>query len=1077
MKKIIRIIIPAFLLATCLVSLLWSGTTGKITGIITDKKTGEPIIGANVIVMGTSLGAATDQNGQYTILYVPPGVYNVNISVIGYAKTTLSDVEVHIDQTTRLDVNLEEEAVVGETVVVVAERKIIKRDVATSSVAVSANEIEILPASNVDDVISMQAGIRGNMAIRGSEAEDMLFLVDGITVRDPRNNEPVTKIPLSAVKEISVERGGFNAEYGQVQAGLVNVVTREGDKSNYSGNFQIKYSPPAPKYFRVDGIPDVHDPDSYWMRPYLDDAVCWTGTTQGEPFTDLNGNGKWDTGEDFEDLNSDGSHTFWDQYMRDQYPSFVGWNEISRQLLTDNDPTNDLTPLGAQRVFLYETRKKQVNDMPDYDIDAGFGGPVPLVSEKLGNLRFYTSYRRHRDVLLWAQATPDYVDYDWTMQLTSDISETMKLRISSLLGSISTIAENWNYAYYPHWPNEIANGTGGLLMFNMFSDWVYSKTDIGHRSFAIKLTHTLSSKTFYEVSLENFQRDYHTRPIGLRDTTKTTEAVPGYWVDEYPFGYWPYEVVGITPEIKDGIQASLARDYSNASATTFKADLSSQVNFHNLIKTGVEFVYNDLDLDYGFIQMQTKGQAYASRVQMQNFPIRAAFYIQDKLETDGFTMNAGLRLDYSDSRVEWWDIFSDPFNPYFISSKYKEDLEFDMVKSKPQWQLSPRLGISHPITENSKLFFNYGHFKQMPQYETLFRVQRSSTGSLRAIGDPNLTLAKTISYELGYDHLLFNSVLVQLAAFYKDISDQQNETTYESINNDTYILITSNGYEDIRGFELTLRKSQGRWFTGLINYTYQASSRGYFGRREIYQDPAHQQRYDEETSNLYQERPVPTPYARANLSFYTPDDFGPVILNHPILGGFMLNLLLTWEQGGWTTYNPKNASGVINNVQYLDYYGGTLRAGKTVTSKRFRIQFLVDVNNLFNRMTLWDTGDQKYRESLHLPKSDAYGNIPGDDKLGDYRKPGVEWQPMKYQEIIQGTTPPALNTNTIPIYYEGSTGTYWEIVDNQWIEVSKSKIDQINADKAYIFNPGASTWWFLNPRTVVFGVRLSFDLD
>ncbi len=138
---------------------------------------------------------------------------------------------------------------------------------------------------------------------------------------------------------------------------------------------------------------------------------------------------------------------------------------------------------------------------------------------------------------------------------------------------------------------------------------------------------------------------------------------------------------------------------------------------------------------------------------------------------------------------------------------------------------------------------------------------------------------------------------------------------------------------------------------------------------------------------------------------------------------------------------------------------------------------MVDVNNLFNRMTLWDTGDQKYRESLHLPKSDAYGNIPGDDKLGDYRKPGVEWQPMKYQEIIQGTTPPALNTNTIPIYYEGSTGTYWEIVDNQWIEVSKSKIDQINADKAYIFNPGASTWWFLNPRTVVFGVRLSFDLD
>lgn len=1054
-----------------------AGTTGKITGEVADKETGEPILGANVIIGETSLGAATDLNGQYTILYVPPGRYSVQVSVIGYTKTIVNEVEVHIDQTTRLNFDLEAEILMGESVTVVAERKIIKVDVATSSVAVTANEIVNLPVSNIDDVISLQAGIKDDMAIRGGEAEDILFLVDGITVRDPRNNEPITKIPLSAVKEISVERGGFNAEYGQVQAGLVNVVTHEGGKSNFSGSFQIKYNPPHPKYFRVNGIPDVHDPNSYWMRPYLDDAVCWTGTTQGEPFSDLNSNGKWDTGETFEDLNDDGARTFWDQYMRDQYLSFVGWNEISRQLLTDNDPTNDLTPLAAQRVFLYETRKKQINNMPDYDIDAGFGGPVPLVSEMLGNLRFYTSYRRHRDVLLWAQTTPDYVDYDWTLQLTSDISETMKLRVSSLLGHVATIADNWNYAYYPHWTNEIASGTGGLVMFNMFSDWAYAKTDIGHRSLSIKLTHTLSPKTFYEISLENFSRNYHTRPAGLRDTTKTTEIIAGYWVDEYPIGYWPADIVGVTPEIKDGIQASLARDYSTASATTFKADLSSQVNFQNLIKTGVEFVYNNLDLDYGFIQMQTKGQSYASRVQMHNFPIRASFYIQDKLETEGFTLNAGLRLDYSDSRIEWWDIFSNPYNPFFISSKYNENFEFVMIKSKPQWQLSPRLGISHPITENSKLFFNYGHFKQMPQYETLFRVQRSSTGSLGAIGNPNLTLAKTVSYELGYDHLIFNSILVQLAAFYKDISDQQNETEYQSINHDTYQLITSNGYEDIRGFELTLRKSRGRWFSGLVNYTYQASSKGFFDREEVYQDPAHQQRYDEETSNLYQERPIPTPYARANLSFYTPDDFGPEILKHHILGGLMLNLLLNWDKGGWTTYNPKSASGVVNNVQYIDDYDGTFRAGKTFSAKRLKVQFLVDVTNLFNRMKLRDTGDQTYRESLHLPRSEAYGNIPGNDKLGAYREPGVEWQPMKYQEIVQGTNPPDLNTNTIPIYYEGSTGKYWEIVDQGWVEVAKSKIDQINSDKAYIFNPGPSTWWFLNPRTVIFGVRLSFDLD
>jgi hypothetical protein len=141
--------------------------------------------------------------------------------------------------------------------------------------------------------------------------------------------------------------------------------------------------------------------------------------------------------------------------------------------------------------------------------------------------------------------------------------------------------------------------------------------------------------------------------------------------------------------------------------------------------------------------------------------------------------------------------------------------------------------------------------------------------------------------------------------------------------------------------------------------------------------------------------------------------------------------------------------------------------------KNFRVQFLLDVSNLFNSQRLRDTGNQEYRLSLHLPKSKAYDNIPGNDKLGDYRKPGVEWQPMKYRAVIAGTTPPADN---VPIYYEGSTGKYWEIVDGTWQEVAQARIDQINKDKAYIFNPGPSTYFFLNPRSIFIGARVSFDL-
>ena len=118
------------------------------------------------------------------------------------------------------------------------------------------------------------------------------------------------------------------------------------------------------------------------------------------------------------------------------------------------------------------------------------------------------------------------------------------------------------------------------------------------------------------------------------------------------------------------------------------------------------------------------------------------------------------------------------------------------------------------------------------------------------------------------------------------------------------------------------------------------------------------------------------------------------------------------------------------------------------------------------------TGDPAYRASLHLPESDVYDNIPGSDKIGDYRKPGVEFQPIEYQAQIDQTKPGKEH----PIYYEGSTGKYYEYSNQQWSEVDKARIDKILEDKAYIDMPNQSTFWFLNPRNIYFGIRLSFNI-
>jgi outer membrane receptor protein involved in Fe transport len=1076
MDRLIRILTLILLVTTISPVCVLSGETGKIAGKITDKSTGEPLAAANILIIGTAMGAAADANGQYVILRVPPATYSLRISHIGYSTVTVNNVRVYIDQTASVDLALTPQAIEGPEVVITADRPVIKRDVATSVVSVSGNEIATLPIMSVVSAIGLQAGIRGGWggslgnsqqpafltnynrgtvsvqqgpSIRGGGGDDMLFMLDGVTLRDPRNNEPMTTIPLSAVQEVSVERGGFNAEYGQVRSGIVNVVTKEGKRKGYTLGFQFRYLPPQPKYWKAPGVPDVTDPYSFALRSFFDPAVCWTGTTNGA----------------------------WDKYKRAEYPEFMGWNKVAQILNTDNDPSNDVTPLGAQRIFMYEIRKKQINDQPDYDVDASFGGPVPFVSEALGNLRFFASYRATREMLLFPLTRPDYRNYDFNFRINSDITPSMKLQFSGLIGKQFTIRHNWDGTgvyFYPRYPNEIASvisyiGSSSDFL-PMFSDFNFALADVGHLSLAAKLTHTFSPKTYYEVLVEHFRRDYYVRPPAQRDTSQKTEVIPGFYEDMNPFGYWPYDVRGVLLPGAGREFVSKARDSSVFNTTTLKADFTSQFDFHNLLKTGIEFAYNDLDFDYGTIGQASQDTTYSTRVQERVFPIRGAMYIQDKLELKEFTVNAGLRLDYSNSNVDWWAI--DPFETRFFSSRYSSLTVFPTQESKPQWQLSPRLGVAHPISERAKLFFNYGHYKQVPQYESLFRLQRTSQNAMSSYGNPNLILAKTISYELGFDYLISNNFFLQVAGFYNDISEQQDFTQYfGSVGGFTYTRTTANNYQDTRGIELTLRKTTGTWWSGFANYTYLVTTSGHFGSSRYYDNRGDQAKWDAETSNLYENRPIPQPYARLNLSLFAPDNFGPKLFGHYILSGWRLNTVFDWQNGYWTTWNPNNIPYVAYNVKAVNYYNLYLRLDKLVNVGMFKIQLFLDVNNVLNTLRLWNTTDQAYMKSLHLTKSEAYTNIPGDDKVGNYREPGVDFQPMENgvdfsQNGLAGV-----------IYYQGSSGKYYEYVNSQWSEVEQGRLDRILDDKAYIDMPNASTYWFLDPRRIYFGIKLSFDFD
>ena len=219
-------------------SLLFSGTTGKIAGKVINASTGEPLFAVNVIVEGTTLGAATDMQGNYVILNIPPGVYTVKASAVGFKTVRVTNVRVSVDQTTRVDFKLEEAAIeLGEEVVVVAERPLVQRDLTSTSSKVSSDIIAKLPVENFTDIINLQAGVvEGHF--RGGRIGEVAYMIDGIPVNDVFSNTYAIQVENHAIQEMEIVTGTFNAEYGQAMSGVVNIVTKEGGE-RYTGSFSV----------------------------------------------------------------------------------------------------------------------------------------------------------------------------------------------------------------------------------------------------------------------------------------------------------------------------------------------------------------------------------------------------------------------------------------------------------------------------------------------------------------------------------------------------------------------------------------------------------------------------------------------------------------------------------------------------------------------------------------------------------------------------------------------------------------------------------------------------------------------
>ena len=713
---------------------VFAGVTGKIAGKVTDSKTGKALPGANVVITETSLGAATDENGEYFIIQIHPGVYSVEARMLGYTTVTKSEVRVSVDLTTRLDFNLGETVLEMEGITVRAERPLVLPDITSSARYKTKEEMNrIAGVENVGDVISIQPGvvtaapvldiqdeegrgiqIRGERAtdihIRGGRGGEILYCVDGLPITHPLyGGRQILELDIVSVEEMEILTGGFNAEYGQAQSGVINIVTREGGRRP-SGSVQYKTDRLSPEVYTFN-------------TDYISFSIGGP-----EPIT-----------------------------------NFV------------------LRPLGI--------------NIPG-DITFFASGSANLTDTYLSN---------HR-----TRQTNEFLGFEYNDRQSNNYTEDLKLayRITTNHKLILGYRSGWS-----RWS---------------WFDWGWKNlpdsTHSGSRTteqFTVNFTHTLSPKTFYTVKLGRLVTDYK--------STLNGRIPPQFWhwdsvmVVEDGDTTWDKIYVGSdyghdTNEdrfIDIGVQGNYRED--NTYSYTFRGDITSQVHPRHLIKSGFELNYHKIrytDIQYAGSYFYDSRDTIPGpwpeyglyRWIFDAYPYIGAAYLQDKIELGGLIVNAGVRVDFFDPGRTVRE------SEYIALWERATGMELD-VEGIRYW-ISPRLGISHPITERTAMYFAYGRFNQLPELQYYYRDPWTGTW----VGNPNLEPELTTAYEFGITHQITNDMAFDVKNYSKDVSGYVG--MIKTGSPEVWVWV-NRGYGRCRGIEMQLIKRYSHFISGTISYTYQ----------------------------------------------------------------------------------------------------------------------------------------------------------------------------------------------------------------------------------------------------------------
>jgi hypothetical protein len=767
--------------------------SGKISGKVTDLTSGEPLIGANIIVVGTSFGAATDIKGEYAIRNLTAGTYEVRASFIGYQTITSTNVRINTDLTTELNFQLPSEGISVGEVVVVSERPLINKSNTNAERIRTSEDLESLPVRGVNNILGLTAGVvlQDNCVfVRGGRQDEVGFYLEGTNITDPVVGGRKVTLVQDALEEIQVQAGGYTAEFGGANSGIVKQQIKSGT-SDYK--FSLEYiTDNFLQGFKYEANGKKNLGTYNWG--YNEATASFSGPVYGNiiKFFGL----------------------FNYNFVRDANPQ--PYPGINLGLITD--------PItGDQIDFTYPAGPTFKNSAENY---TGTGSLTfdfnPIIFRLVGTYTANTNFNPFTSARV-AGNIANILNTDRIEQI-DQVDGAFSLKGTYLIDPTTFIEFSGGYSFnklnrfdpylkdnFTAYGDSAANAAVGFTWLR--GQGPYSRqVRLNILGFSFNAPgDVIAGYQNYDRNSMNFNLAFST-VLGKVHSIKVGGEMQSYDITNYSFG-------------NEGVFALAGLIATQSEGQTLE-DIYIGRGVNNF---GYDIYGNKYDGD--------------DIVNKAHKPLFAAFYLQDKIEYKDLIINAGLRFDYFD--IDNYQLY-DPTRPELSFDKQSGkvwDVNGDgsyispagneaLIEVPTFSSVSPRLGFSFPVTDQTVFHAQYGKFVQQSRLRDVYQgyfLTASNLGGGFFIPAPvgfNVRPTRTTQYEVGFTQQIGEYASFDITGYYKDIQDQvvYDQQLTDKVNDSpygSYFILKNGDFATTKGLEVTFNMRRVERFLVNATFSYQ----------------------------------------------------------------------------------------------------------------------------------------------------------------------------------------------------------------------------------------------------------------